>query len=218
MGTLEDLLEEKSKILSKISFAASEGKTDLILLESARLERVEHLINQHRHIVSELEELKSDTGSNFLKEKIPEKRNTSRLSTLASSRELGVRVRAMFVSKLEKEGINLQLIKGKSIYRTKSGKRVGIAVATERLPNRWFLGLPADGFDHAVLLCHNENKDLIEFPLSEKFFAKYRNTMSQSNGQMKFNVVRRGDRILLQVPGTEGISRVESATGYSFLL
>jgi len=222
MSTLKDLMEEKNIILSKISGAAAEGKTDVILSESGRLEKIEILINRQKQISLELEALKkgqeiSASGENIHDVKFPVRPNTSRLSEIASSRELGRKVRMTFLSKLVKDNIILQLIKGNSIYKTESGKRVGIAVATERQPNRWFLGLPTNGFDHAVLLCLRENEDLVEVLLPETFFAKYRNSMSQSNGQIKFNVVQRGGRILLQVPGTDGVSVAGIANDYSFL-
>lgn len=221
MDALTELQNEKNRILLNISKAASEGKTDLVLTESEKLERIKNLITRHSQIISELEELRSGTSL------IPPQKthrtatglvDESRSLQLASSRKLGETIRNEFLRKREVEGIHLQLMKGKTIFRTKSGKRVGIAVATERQPNRWFLGLPVGGFDHAVLLCQRESGDVIEIPLPEKFFAKYGNEMSQSKGQLKFNVVNRGSGQLVQVPGTDGISGRSFASDYSFLL
>lgn len=223
MDVLADLKREKNKILSGISHAASNGKTDLVLSESAKLEKIELLINRHGQLVLELEEVRSNkTQSNTTlpsaKQEVRMKDHSLRSSLLASSRELGKKIRETFLNRLESEGIHLQLIKGKTIYLTKSGKRVGIAVATERQPNRWFLGLPVGGFDHAVLLCQCEKGDLIEVPLPEKFFMKYGDSMSQSKGQVKFNIVRRGDRVLVQVPGTDGLSATSFSNDFLFLL
>ena len=221
MDALAELQNEKNRILSAISKAASEGKTDLVLAESEKLEKIKNLITRHSQIVSELEALRSG------KPQIPQQKtrrvvtgpvDESRSSQMVSSRELAEKLRNEFLNKREAEGIHLQLIKGKTIFRTRSGKRVGLAVATERQPNRWFLGLPVGGFDHAVLLCQRENGEVIEIPLPEKFFAKYGNEMSQSKGQLKFNVVNRGSGLLVQVPGTDGISGKPFASDYSFLL
>lgn len=223
MDALADLQKEQNKILSSISTAASQGKTELVLSESKKLEKVELLINRHRQIILELEELRSNKSvslalANSTKQEAPKKGGVSRSSKLATSRELGNQIRMKFLRKLEGGGIHLQLIKGKTIYRTSSGKRVGIAVATERQPNRWFLGLPIGGFDHAVLLCQRENEEVLEVSLPENFFMKYGKVMSQSKGQLKFNVVQRGGGLLVQVPGTDGINSKSFSSDYSFLV
>jgi hypothetical protein len=49
--------------------------------------------------------------------------------------------------------------------------------------------LPIDGFTHAVLLCERENGNITEDHLSKDFFSKFGTSMSQSKGQVKFNVV-----------------------------
>ncbi|MFQ6759524.1 MAG: hypothetical protein D9V46_00935 [Deltaproteobacteria bacterium] len=223
MDAIADLQKEKSKILSAISLAASEEKTALVLSESQKLEKVELLINRHRQIILELEELRGNKFDfpslvNTTKQERYKKNAELRPVRPIDSRELGEKLRKKFLEKLEWMGTRLQLIKGKTIYRTKSGKRVGIAVATERQPNRWFLGLPVGGFDHAVLLCQRKNEEVIEVPLPEKFFIKYGQVMSQSKGQLKFNVVHRDGDLLIQVPGTDGISGNSFSGDYTFLL
>lgn len=220
MDVLTELQNEKNRILSAISKAASEGKTDLVLEGSEKLEKIKNLISRHSQIITELEGLKSG------KPQIPQQKtrrivtrtvDESRSAQMVSSRVLGEKIRHEFLSNREAEGIKLQLIKGKTIFRTKSGKRVGLAVATERQPNRWFLGLPAGGFDHAVLLCQRESGEVVDIPLPEEFFIQYGNDMSQSKGQLKFNVVNKGGGLLVQVPGTDGISGKSFARSYSFL-
>jgi hypothetical protein len=222
MDALNDLHSEKKELLSSISRAASEEKTGVVLSESKKLEKIEQLINRHRQIILELEEFRSNKSPSHLthshiKKEVSGKDNILRSSRQASTREHGQKIREAFVSKLEKDGIQLNLMKGKTIYQTKSGKRVGIPVATERQPNRWFLGLPVGGFEHAVLLCQKETGDLIEVPLPENFFTKYGDSMSQSNGQIKFNIVQRGTVVLVLVPGTDGVSISSFSSDYSFL-
>ena len=220
MNIFSELQNEKNKILSGISKAASEGQADLVLAESEKLEKIKNLISCYSQIISELEKLRSgepQIDKQKIRSVVTDPVAESRSSQMISSRVLGGKIRREFLNKLEAEGIQLQLIKGKTIFRTKSGKRVGLAVATERQPNRWFLGLPASSFDHAVLLCQSENGEVIDIPLPEKFFEKYGNAMSESKGQLKFNVVKRGSRLLVQVPGTEGISGNIFASDYSFL-
>jgi hypothetical protein len=93
-------------------------------------------------------------------------------TSVKTVRENGREIREVFLKKLLQTGISLQQVKGETIYRAKSGEKVGIAVATERQPDRWFLGLPEGGFDHAVLLCQREGGDVIEIRLPKGFFAK----------------------------------------------
>lgn len=220
MGTLTELQNEKSKILLAISKAASEGKTNTVLAESEKLEKIESLISRLKQIVSELEGLRSgapQTAQHKTRRIAESTVSESRSKQVVSSRELGERIRSEFINRRKAEGIHLQLIKGKTIFRTRSGKRVGLAVATERQPNRWFLGLPAGGFDYAVLLCQRENGEVMDIPLSEKFFKKYGGNMSESKGQLKFNVVNRGGGLVVQVPGTNGINGKSFASDYSFL-
>lgn len=220
MDALTELQNEKTKILSAISKAASEGKTEIVLSESEKLEKIENLISRHSQIISELERLRSgrsETTQHKTRRVIAKPVDESRSKQMLSSRELGEKIRNEFLSKREAEGISLQLIKGKTIFRTRSGKRVGLAVATERQSNRWFLGLPAGGFDHAVLLCQRESGEVIDIPLPEKFFEKYGNEMSESKGQLKFNVVNKGSGLLVQVPGTDGINGKSFGSDYSFL-
>ncbi len=218
MDALTELQTEKNRILSAISKAANEGETDLVLAESEKLEKIKNLIYRYSQIISELEGLRSGNPQmprQKTRRIITGPVDESRSSQMVSSRELGEKIRQEFLNKLQAEGIQLQLIKGKTIFRTRSGKRVGLAVATERQPNRWFLGLPDGGFDHAVLLCQRENEEVIDIPLPEKFFEQY--TMSQSKGQLKFNVVNRGSGLLVLVPGTDGINGKSLASDYSFL-
>ena len=223
MATLDDLEEEKNIILSNISTYACKKEAALVLLESEKLEKIELLIKRHGQIVLELEELRGNKSisavpQNSAKRESLGKNTMPNSSTLILARELGKKLRGVFLRKLKGEGVHLELIKGTTIYRTQSGKRVGIASATERQPRRWFLGLPAGGFDHAVLLCQREKGDLVEVLLPEKFFIKYGSSMSQSKGQVKFNVVQRDNKFLVLVPRTDGINATSFSNDHSFLL
>jgi hypothetical protein len=139
-------------------------------------------------------------------------------SMAATARRHGEEIREAFLQRLKGEGVHLQLIKGKTIYLTKSGQRVGIAVATERQPNRWFLGLPIAGFDHAVLLCQRDTGDVAEIRLPDRFFSKYGSFMSQSKNQVLFKIVQKNSEVSVQVPGTEGIPVSSFSSDYSFLM
>jgi hypothetical protein len=120
------------------------------------------------------------------------------------------------LKRVSEDGVHLSHVRG-SIYETQLGCKVGIAVATERKPDRWFLGLPLQGFDHAVLLCKPDTRDTVEICLPKNFFDEYGAKMSQSGGQMKFNVAHRGNGYAILVPGTDGVNVSKFVGGYSLL-
>ena len=222
MDSIADLQKEKNIILSHISQSAREGNSDLVLSASEKLDKIARLIDRHDQIVQELEMLREDkTNSNIsspsAKQETPAKELPLK-SMAAAARRHGEEIREAFLRRLTGEGVHLQLIKGKTIYLTKSGQRVGIAVATERQPNRWFLGLPIAGFDHAVLLCQRDAGDVAEIRLPDKFFSKYGSVMSQSKNQVLFKIVQKNSEASVQVPGTEGIPVSSFSSDYSFLM
>ena len=222
MDSIADLEKEKSIILSNISQSAREGNTDLVLSANEKLHKIELLISRHGQIVQELEALREDkTDSNVAAPAAKQETSEKKLklkSMAAAARMHGEKIRAAFLQKLAGEGVHLQLIKGKTIYLTKSGQRVGIAVATERQPNCWFLGLPIAGFDHAVLLCQSNAGDVAEIRLPDKFFSKYGSVMSQNKNQVLFKIVQKNSGASVQVPGTDGISVSSFSSDYSFLM
>jgi hypothetical protein len=222
MDSTDDLQKEKSNILSNISQSATEGNSDSVLSASEKLDKIESLIDRHGQIVQEREMLREDkTNSNVTapsaKQETPKKELKFK-SMAAAARRHGEEIREAFLRRLTHEGVHLQLSKGKTIYLTKSGQRVGIAVATERQPNRWFLGLPIAGFDHAVLLCQRDAGDVAEIRLPDKFFSKYGSAMSQSKNQVLFKIVQKNNEVSVQVPGTEGIPVSSFSSDYSFLM
>lgn len=220
MNALEQLNRERDQVLSKISEAAGKGRAADVLKDCARLEQIESLIHRYTGLVNEIDNLsRSDEIMNIspLNKAVTVHYETASGKTgLNSGREIGRTIREEFVNKLLRSGIELRQSKG-TIYKTSSGSRVGIAVATERQPDRWFLGLLKDSFDHAVLLCQSEKLGTIEICLPKDFFTKYGNKMSSSNGQMKFNVVRKGKAFNILVPGTDGVSASEFLGGYVLL-
>lgn len=209
---MNQLVHERKNLLSRISEAAQQGESQVVLDTTERLGKVEFLIQRYEQLVSDIRDLNVKPRNRRASE-INEKSSEALDAELdlrlhldgKRPRALGKRVRMAYPEKLGKKGITLQQVKG-TIYKTKSGQRVGIAVATERQPERWFLGLPADNFDRAILLCQREKGDIVEIHLPESFFDQYGSQMSQSRGQVEFNVSRRGNGYVLLVPGTDGIN------------
>lgn len=222
MNVIGKLWKWKKELLEKISTAAREGKSETVLSASEKLRKIEILINRCEQLEIEIAELQRDEGLQLNPEAVILNRiesifPSSSRKSVKTIREHGREIREAFLKKLLQAGISLQPVRGETIYISKSGEKVGIAVATERQPDRWFLGLPTGGFDHAVLLCQRESGDVIEIRLPNGFFAKYGSDLSESKGQVKFNVSRKGSVFVVKVPGTEGINPVAFSSDYSFL-
>ena len=110
--------------------------------------------------------------------------------------------REAFVEKLNKSGIKLINFEG-VIYKTRTGKIVGIASATERKkrPGHWFLGLPMQDYAFIVLLCEKVNGKLLSFVFPKDFLQDYIHHFSHSGGNYKFHLVTKGDKHYIRIPG-----------------
>jgi len=221
MDTKNQLMHEKAKLLKQIAGFAQRGNSQEVLVAGEKLKKVESLIDRHEKLLRDVSDLENEDPRIQLLQSTRignglARSNGLRRLDVASGRGIGKEVRMDFLKKAAEQGIHLEHIRG-SIYETKAGHKVGIAVATERNPDRWFLGLPINGFDHAVLLCKHDTGDTAEICLHKHFFDEYGGKMSQSGGQMKFNVVRRGGGYAILVPGTDGVSVSKFLGDYSLL-
>ena len=216
MDAKKQLLQKKTKLLNQIAEFAQRGESQEVLAAGERLNKVESLIDRYEKLLRDISDLDTDPLQNTRVDSRDRRvKNLKRLN-VASGRGIGRTIRMDFLKKASEEGIYLENIRG-SIYETQSGRKVGIAVATERKPDRWFLGLPIKGFDDAVLLCKPDAGDTVEICLPKNFFDEYGDKMSESSGQMKFNVARRGSGYTILVPGTDGISVSKFLGNYSLL-
>ena len=221
MDARNQLLDEKTKLLTKIAEFAQRGESQEVLAAGQRLEKVEALIGRYERLVRDISDLDTNNPGS---QPVEDTRGASRLARekyfrkldAESGRSIGKTIRMDFLKKLSEVDVNLRHVKG-IIYETQSGRKVGIAVATERKPDRWFLGLTLRGFDHAVLLCKRDPGDTVEICLPKSFFDEYGDHMSQSGDQIKFNVARRGNGYAVLVPGTDGVSVSNFLGAYSLL-
>ena len=217
MDAKKQLLQKKTNLLNQIAKFAQRGESQEVLAAGERLNKVESLIDRYEKLLRDISDLDTDPQKNTRVDSRDRRvKNLKRLNVVASGRGFGKTIRMDFLQKVSEKGIYLENIRG-SIYQVPSGHKVGIAVATERKPDRWFLGLPLKGFDDAVLLCKPDSGDTIEICLPKNFFDEYGDKMSESSGQMKFNVARRGSGYAILVPGTDGISVSKFLGNYSLL-
>lgn len=221
MDTKNQLLNEKDKLLKQIASSAQHGNSQEVLSAGEKLKKIESLIDRHEKLLRDIADLGNEPHST---QPLQNPRVISRLARNNGLRELdvvpgrgiGKTIRMDFLRKVSEEGVHLEHIRG-SVYETKSGYKVGVAVATERKADRWFLGLPIKSFDNAILLCQKDNGDVMEICLPKNFFDEYGKKMSSSGGQMKFNVARRGNGYAILVPGTDGVNISKFIGDYSLL-
>ena len=239
MDTKNQLLNEKDKLLKQIASSAQHGNSQEVLSAGENLKKIESLIDRHEKLLRDISDLGNEIHS---PQPLQNSRVISRLARNSGLRELdvvpgrgiGKTIRMDFLRKVSEDGVHLEHIRG-SVYETKSGYKVGVAVATERKADRWFLSAlvllmtarlcPGRAFMskglefrlQAVLLCQKDDGDVMEICLPKNFFDEYGKKMSASGGQMKFNVARRGNGYAILVPGTDGVNISKFIGDYSLL-
>lgn len=193
MDCVEILRNLKQESLRKASEAVVAGESQQIILLGRRLEMIDKLTARAEDLQREVEKLV------HVDEGVPLQIDSGTHSEGESGREGGERARISIVNVLSAAGIELQRIKG-ATYRLPNGSLIGIAYATERQPNRWFLGLTRGKFDHALLLCEETPEKVHALVLSQDFLAKHGKLSSSGDG-IKFNVTRSGSSFHLNIPG-----------------
>ena len=199
MNAIDMLLKLKHKSLKAIQLAAETGDSQRIIDETARLSEIEMLITRQEVLTKQVEILSSRDPRETLPISIVEKEKVVSSSTNTSPRELGEINRREFVKDCANKGIRLVPKKG-VLYENSRREVVGIAFATERKEDAWFLGLPSNEFAHAVLICKTEAGSTFHVCLPKAFIQKHLSALSESKGQIKFNVRRQGMHYLLRVP------------------
>lgn len=193
MDCLKTVQNLKNEVLEEVSRAVEVGESQRILLLGRRLEMIDKLTVR-------AEELESDVKNLLvIDEKSFARKDSSAQRGVESGREGGERARAVIVNALSAAGVEIQRLKG-AIYRLPTGALLGIAYATERQPNRWFLGLTKGKFEHAILLCEETPDKIHALVLSQDFLTKHGKLSSSGSGE-KFNVTRTGSSFYLNFPG-----------------
>lgn len=203
----------KGKILTKIGEAAKKGSTEEISYSARIIEEIERLIKRWEEINSAIDLLENKVNSSTNLEEVisipTENMLISKKFEGLSPKKKGKVCRDEIIYELEKKGISLHHMAG-TTYKTRNGKLVGIAYASERLPNRWFLGLPSKNYNSAILMCENKNGKFLNFILSEDFLRKYIKMLSQDDyGQIKFNIFFKNEHYQLRIPG-EGYVNIDN--------
>jgi len=186
------------------------------LRASQRLFRFDDLIQQLKNLVNEQShELVRDPAI----QAGPTQRNMDRLesSESESDKARGARIRANWVS--AHFGTTLTKTKG-ALYRNSHGETVGIAYAQEKAYRkaRWFAGLPTGKFDCVAILCEPIQGELFAICLPTTFIRQHLPQFSKSNiGQVKFNVLKRGDNFFLDIPNVGNVDVTKHRNNFSLL-
>lgn len=138
MDTKNQLMREKARLLKQISESAQRGNSQEVLDAGEKLKKVESLIDRHEKLLLDISDLNNeDRITHPLQNTRVGSRGVGgedhRRLDAASGRGIGRTIRMDFLKKAYEGGIYLEHLKG-SVYETKSGHKVGIAVATERNP------------------------------------------------------------------------------------
>ena len=110
---------------------------------------------------------------------------------LTSRKARGKVARDEYLRRLLSKGIHLSRLKGRT-FQTSSGKRVGIAYASEINPNKWWMGLPDEQYDILIFLCETSLGETLDFVLPPDFVTRVWHRLTLSNEQREWHVVKSG--------------------------
>jgi len=199
------LLERQEALLRDIESAARQRDVSAVLALLKKLEMLASLVRQQEEIDRRLAAMEGDLLASPVTAAGPAEVQTDGSERAITPKERGRRQRDSFVRALATKGITLQRVKG-AILRSPRGIRVGVAYAREGQQDKWFLGLPEDQFQHAVLLCEERSGRMTHFSLPEEFVREHGESLSRKDGQVKFNVLRRGEEFFLHLPRRGSVS------------
>jgi hypothetical protein len=196
MDTMATLRTIRSGLFGKIGKAAQSGDSRALRILQSSLETTEKLIREEEEIMRQVDALLREPTTHV----VAKPKLAGNDEPHLSKREYGRRRRLRFVNEAAIQGIRLEKV-ASTIYVKPDGTRVGIASATEsKKGGTWFLDLPKDGFDHAVLLCELNGEEM-HFSLPKAFIDKYGHALSQVKDRIKFNVCKSDGAYMLSVPG-----------------
>lgn len=116
--------------------------------------------------------------------------------------------RGLFLQRVQRQGSALYP-EGGRIYVAPGGKRVGIGFATEdRRGNLWWLGVPDESLDIAVLLCKSSAGERYSFVLPSEFLSKIRPFLSTNRSDLIFHVRQDGPNFELTDAPQSGLKAI----------
>ena len=166
------------------------------------LQRINNLAAEAVHLIGSQNELSNLTTSITTSRLVNhEKQKNSLITPQKEARDRGEKRRVEFVERQNKNNIVLIPVRG-ALYKTATGSTLGIAYASERKrQNYWFLGLPKEKFQEAILLCEKSGGRMLAVTLNHNFLATYGGKLGSSHvGQTHFEVERHNEKMYLKIP------------------
>jgi len=213
MGLNDDIRRLQVITKARIQDALRNGKTEAIVSGAKDLEVLDRLEKRYRELEMAVaaftqKEVVSTDQQNFsksLREK-EEVGSPPRESFVQNAREKGKAHRNRFVQSVKEKGIRLTHHRG-PLFKDPTGGLIGIAYASERLPNRWWLGLPVESYKAIVLICENDCSEVVSFVFPFSFCQEHRDAFGTDKHakQFKFNVSLADGLYLLSLPGRNPI-------------
>ena len=200
MNTQTELADIRSRLLDQLSSAASKRDFATVAALSVLAKECETLEIEFMSLHRRVEAAKS-TLSDFQFGSTPSQKLTYSAGPTTSAKAAAAQARNAWVAGLRAQGISLHGHRRK--FQTARGRSVAVAFANERSENRWFLGLPDEPTEVAVLLCKSCAGELHDIVLPILHLREVWRALGKSQNEVKFNVKKDTNRFLLHVPGNE---------------
>ena len=204
MNLKSQIIGLKEDLIVKIRESALNAETYQIVSHSKVLEETENLLRQYEGLERKFKNLKNRSfrPNIYLSSHKSDKSDSITVidDNIQSAKEKGEQRRQKIIKEIyEKYGEELFQIKGVK-YRSSKYNLIGIASASERSPNRWFLGLPPDEYEIIIFICEKRSGRMFQFILEHNFVSKYLPYFYRgSDGQIKFNLTKKGENFYIQM-------------------
>ena len=198
MDTQAKLKHIQSLLLDRLSSAVSNRDFAEVSALSGLAKECETLEVELASLCRRVEAAESALNDFWSKSTPSQKLTYSAAPPPLSAKAAAAQARSAWVVGLKAQGIFLH--GHRTRFQTARGRSVAVAFANERLANRWFLGLPDERTEVAVLLCKSVAGELHDIVLPISDLHEVWRALSRSKSGVKFNVKRDTSRFLLLVP------------------
>jgi hypothetical protein len=192
MVATDQLKSLRDKAHQQMEAAMKAGHIDGVIKYARIIKEADEALNASKLVVERIAAQMESDGSVPVATPVLHAPARSPTSNLISRKARGNACRDEYLRGLLSRGINLSRVKGKRIFQDSSGRRVGIAYASED-GNKWWMGLPDEHYDVVILLCQTSSGETLDFVLPPTFVHRVWGGFSLSqNGQREWHVVRSG--------------------------
>jgi hypothetical protein len=192
MKAIEQLKGLREKARQEMESAMKAGQMDGVIKFARIIKEADDALKASTLAVERISaQLESDDVS--ASTQAPRPQGPSSTADLPSRKARGKASRDEYLRRLLAKGINLSRLTGRT-FQTSSGKRVGIAYASEVVANKWWMGLPDEQYDVVILLCETSSGETLDFVLPPNFVKCVwgRFYLERDHGQREWHVERSG--------------------------